>query len=236
MWNNAFNLFILEWLHQYASLSVGFNRLVYFLQGAYVVKGFSVLGLLWYFWFRDTDPASRTRRIVLGAFIGCLVSLLIARWINNVAPYQPRPFANEALALSQFIGLPIAQLEGLRDINTFPSDHGAMFMSLAMGIYLISKKAGTFAFVYVFALILLPRLYLGLHYPTDIIAGGLLGIACTAIACHARVMRSYEQRMMQTLAYYPAGFQTFLLLLTFELSVMFIDVRSLIKVVMQYLL
>jgi membrane-associated phospholipid phosphatase len=234
MWNNVFNIFILEWLHQYASISAGFNRFVYFLQGAYCVKGFPVLGLLWYFWFRDPDANLRTRRIVIGAFIGCLLALLVARLVNNVAPYQPRPFANEALALSEFVGLPITQLEGLRDVNTFPSDHGAMFIALAMGIYLISKKAGTLVFLYVFALILLPRLYLGLHYPTDIFAGAVLGLACTALVCHRRVMRLYEGQLTNLMTRYPAGSQMFLLLLTFELSVMFIDVRGLIKFVTQY--
>lgn len=234
MWNNVFNIVILEWLHQYASVSAGFNRLVYFLQGAYFVKGFPILGALWYFWFRDDNPNLRTRRIVLGAFIACLLALLFARFINNVAPYQPRPFANEALAMTTYAGLPIAQLEGMRDVNTFPSDHGAMFVSLAMGIYLISRKAGIAAFIYVTTLILLPRLYLGLHYPTDILAGALLGVGCTAVICHRRFMRSYENRLMGSLAAYPAGFQTLLLLLTFELGVMFIDVRGLIKVLTHY--
>jgi membrane-associated phospholipid phosphatase len=68
--------------------------------------------------------------------------------------------------------------------NSFPSDHAVLYFSLATGIYFVSRRAGILIFCYSFFVILLPRVYLGFHYPTDILAGMFLGVS---LACLAQV-------------------------------------------------
>ena len=64
-----------------------------------------------------------------------------------------------------------------KQLSSFPSDHAALFFTLAVGIYFASRRAGWFCFIYYsLQFICLPRVYLGEHYSTDIVAGAAIGM------------------------------------------------------------
>lgn len=58
---------------------------------------------------------------------------------------------------------------------SFPSGHAAFFFALAAAVYFFNKKLGAFFFISAF-LISLARVFGGIHWPSDILAGGLMGI------------------------------------------------------------
>lgn len=236
MWNNPFNLALIQWLSQFASKSAYFNHAVSYIAGATLFKGIPFIAVLWFFWFRDAQGMQNNRRIFIATLIGCMVALMVARLINNIAPYQPRPFANPALSLAPLSGLPAPESNVLSDWNSFPSDHATLFFALATGIFLISRMVGYLAFLYSLLFISLPRIYLGLHYPTDIIAGALLGIVCVRLCTKNKVEKLYIDRCMKLLSTYPAAFQTALFIVSAEMILfMFDDVRWLIQGIKKYL-
>ena len=58
---------------------------------------------------------------------------------------------------------------------SFPSGHAVFFFGLATGVYFINKKFGRRLFVCA-ALICLARVIAGVHWPSDVLAGAVLGI------------------------------------------------------------
>jgi membrane-associated phospholipid phosphatase len=234
MWNNYLDLAVFHWLGQFTMVSAHFNQVMRYISGSDLAKGFPIMGILWFFWFRDTDPKSNTRRIIIATLVGCLAAIVVARVTNNLGPFQPRPMANAALPHLPYAGLAPPEHQALYIWNSFPSDHAAMFFSLAAGIFLISRALGSLVSVYVMLFIAMPRVYLGLHYMTDILAGGLLGVACVALVTRDSVAALYEPQCMRLLEKYPAAFQTVLFLACMEMSKMFYDVRHLLEGIAKY--
>lgn len=235
MWNNGFDLALLDWFNQFASVSVKFNHLVYFISDVNLFKGLPMMATLWFFWFRNADGRSSSRQVILATLLGCFIALVLARVFNRYLPFEPRPFANAALGLQPLDGLQPPQEQNLYHWNSFPSDHAALYFGLAAGIWAMSRRAGALVFVYVLAFIGLPRIYLGLHYPSDVLGGAALGIGSVALCVRRPTIERLVAPGMRLLKRYPAAFQSALFVLTFELAVMFEDLRPLIKAVLNRL-
>lgn len=237
MWNNSFNLIIIFWLNQYSQLSPKFNYIISYIEHAYAFKGLAIMSMLWYLWFKSSDTSLKTKSTIIGAIISCIIALLITSAINYVVPFQFTPIANKAINFQPPIGSTIdSSNTGHGWINSFPSHHATMFYALAMGIFLASKRLGYFAFFYITLFIIFPRIYLGLHYPTDVIAGAAVGMLTTVLFNQKYILVIYERPIISLLEKYPAGFQTLLFIITFEIAVMFNDAISFLRLLAKQLL
>ena len=65
---------------------------------------------------------------------------------------------------------------------SFPSGHTSSSFTAATAIFLYRKKEGAVAYVLA-ALIAFSRLYFYVHFPSDVLVGGVLGVLC-AILVH----------------------------------------------------
>ena len=76
---------------------------------------------------------------------------------------------------------PITQ--GLRvDPNSFPSGHTYTVFAIAISVYLYGhKRLGLILFALAI-MVAIARIGAGLHYPSDVVAGALLGLASGAVA------------------------------------------------------
>ncbi len=63
---------------------------------------------------------------------------------------------------------------------SFPSGHSAFFFAMAMAIYLYNKKWGI-GFFLAAILMNISRIIAGVHYPSDIISGAIVGMAVAYI-------------------------------------------------------
>lgn len=81
---------------------------------------------------------------------------------------RPRPFVGADF-------LPLVQ--GENPFNSFPSGHATFYFTLAIVVYLYNKKAGLI-FLAASFLISIARIFVGVHWPTDILGGAAIGIIC----------------------------------------------------------
>lgn len=58
---------------------------------------------------------------------------------------------------------------------SFPSGHAAFYFALSMAVYLYNKKLGVILFV-VSLIMGIARIYAGVHWPSDILGGIVVGV------------------------------------------------------------
>lgn len=110
--------------------------------------------------------AGTRREIGIPASLSLAVNALLTNVVLKTLIARVRPY-------NWVTGLQILTREP-RDFS-FPSGHSAASFSVAMAIYLSGhKRVGTVALIFA-ALIAVSRLYLGVHYPTDVLAGAAVG-------------------------------------------------------------
>ena len=113
--------------------------------------------------------------------------------------------------------------------SSFPSDHAVLFFALSTGLCFISRKVGTFTLFYSALFICLPRIYLGLHYPTDIIAGAIIGMTVTLLA-NIFLIKSKRLQSIANWSYSkPNLFYPLFFLLTYQIADLFDNSRDIVS-------
>jgi undecaprenyl-diphosphatase len=141
-------------------------------------KGVLLMCLFWYVWAQHPsgEPAQATeirRTKLTRVLLGTILLGALSRALQLILSVHQRPRLSG-------LGLTFPTIDfseaSIGNWNGFPSDHSFFFFGLAVGLWSVNRAVGTFAFVWTVVMIDLPRVYLGIHYPSDIIAGALLGI------------------------------------------------------------
>lgn len=128
----------------------------------------------------------KTRKIGLAsiAALGCVAvlnNLILKDLFDRARPYIMDPANWERVATDgwKYI-MPFEHLK--EDSVSFPSGHTASSFAAAVGIFYIDKKKGIFPLILA-ALIGFSRIYIHVHYPSDVIGGMFIGIVFGLIAC-----------------------------------------------------
>lgn len=110
--------------------------------------------------------------LVAGVF-GASVAAVLSRLTQALLPQNPRPIFDPAIDFRAPLG---ADHEMIRDWSSFPSDHAALLMGIALAIFVVRPRLGLLAAAIAVAGGL-ARIYGGAHYTTDTLAGWFISAA-----------------------------------------------------------
>lgn len=114
-----------------------------------------------------------------GACVRALAAAALALGVNQAIGrlwFRERPFAAHPATL--LLAAPSGD-------PSFPSDHAAAAFAIAVSVALASRRLGA-AFLAAAAAIAVSRVAVGLHYPSDVLAGAAIGAGAAVAATLAR--------------------------------------------------
>jgi undecaprenyl-diphosphatase len=138
--------------------------------------------ILLFIWFTDRSQQTNARKAVLLAIASVSVALLINQIIGHIY-FRPRPYIDHQVTLL---------LTKSAD-PSFPSDHATGSFALAFSILLFYRRPVGYCMIVLAALLGLSRIYVGTHYPLDVL-GGILTAACGVF-----IIRGQQRRLMTLL-------------------------------------
>ncbi len=124
---------------------------------------FIVLGVLMLSW-------KPTRKAGLSALCAMLIGLIVVNFTIKPLASRPRPW----LVIENFVNL-VPE----RDPNSFPSGHTNAAFAFALAVCVSAPKRWMKVTAVCMAAVMgLSRLYVGVHFPSDVLMGAVIGSLC----------------------------------------------------------
>lgn len=124
---------------------------------------FIVLGILMLFF-------KRTRKAGLSALCAMLIGLIVVNFTIKPLVSRPRPW----LVIENFVNLVEEH-----DPNSFPSGHTNAAFAFALAVCMSAPRRWMKVTAVCMAVVMgLSRLYVGVHFPSDVLMGAVIGSLC----------------------------------------------------------
>ena len=173
---NAFDYNILSWI-QDGLRSAAATPIVTF------ITHLGDKGILWILLTIALICFRKTRKMGMACLISMVIGLVVTNLVIKNWAARPRPY-------DFFEDLTLI-IERQHDFS-FPSGHSTNSFACAWVIFRMAKKRYGVPALLLAILISLSRLYVGVHYPTDVAAGVVIGIVCAE--CARLIVRAMRKR------------------------------------------
>ncbi|MDP7673551.1 MAG: phosphatase PAP2 family protein [Dehalococcoidia bacterium] len=174
---NSMDASLLIWLNGLSGNIKSFDDLMRLIASDYLmplVFSLSMFGL----WFSGKTSSQRmTYQLTALMGIGALSISNAVVWLINSFWDRPRPFLDHPDELNLLFYSPTDP--------SFPANPVAIGFAVAMAAWTVNRKFGLWLFAAA-SLYGFSRVYVGVFYPTDIVAGALVGIAVYGFTSYLR--------------------------------------------------
>lgn len=121
----------------------------------------------------------KTRKVGLCMIVAVIIGALFTNVFLKDFIARPRPFTSSEIYYEWW------QAMGAYDVSdlSFPSGHVTAATAGAVALIVASKKRLAWLSLLYVALMALSRMYFVVHYPTDVLAGVLVGSIAACLAC-----------------------------------------------------
>ena len=144
--------------------------------------------------------------------------------VATLMPFRVRPMYDANLQHHPF-SMPTPT--GFIDWSSFPSDHAAYLFALGFGLIWLSRRFAILVVLYLAGWVCLPRLYLGIHYVSDLAVGAAIGMLTVWASLKIKRVDSKVARPMLMFANAkPQVFYTLAFLGMFEMTTLFWDIQA----------
>lgn len=167
---DAFDRPVTLFLNSFAQASFLFDRAMQMIQGFHAFKGVAAFTIV--FAAFATTPSFRKRLQLVAGCVAAALAAGVGRGLQLFLPASARPKFDANLPWSP----PYGGSDALRDWSSFPSDHATLLFGVTCAVLMADRRLGLLM-LGVALLASFARVYTGLHYPSDIIGGALLGCA-----------------------------------------------------------
>lgn len=199
-----------------------------------LLKDGPIVFLLWIAYFPRTGSAREIlekRRKIAATVSLALIGIVLARILALSFPFRERPLRTVAL---HFQTHHIVSQSIVYGWSSFPSDHAVLFITLATGLLITSPLLGSIALFYTIAVNMFLRIFLGLHWPTDLLAGAVIGVALASIV-NVNAYRNFIWRLVtRCWRVSPGLFAAFIFFLSYEVVDMFEGPLTLAKYLLKH--
>lgn len=133
------------------------------------------------YWF---TRKRENRKMVVQALASACLAFVIGTILSHLF-YRDRPF----------VAHQVHQMIEHAANASFPSDHSIGSFVIAFSIFLFRKKDGV-VWMLLAALIAFSRIWNGVHYPTDVLSGAILGILSSVLVYQLFTKLTWPRKML----------------------------------------
>jgi undecaprenyl-diphosphatase len=166
---------ILLWITSFAGRYAPLDLIARYLANDFLVPAaMALIGSSLWFVGKTKDERRRNQWGFIFAIVGLGISALVIQLIHSHF-FRARPY----VAFPQLIPQ-VQKFFYEPSVSSFPSTSATVTFAFAFGIWLENKRIGVLLLCMA-ALMSISRVYIGIHYPSDILAGAVIGIAIALI-------------------------------------------------------